>query len=157
MLEELGIGNTALIVAIIAAIVAGIFVYLTMKVRIREIYLNHQEDMATLRKKKETGLKAQLKGDLAELCIPWMSESGCSGTELRHFGKPIDWIGFRGLDDPDKDVSIRFIEVKTGKAKTLTKNERRIKQAVERKDVDWVTVHINREDVEKYLARVGIQ
>ena len=96
----------------------------------------HQTEMFNLRKKKQDGLKSQLKGDLSELVIPWLSASGCSGSELRHFGKPIDWIGFKGLDDPTAQIEIKIIEVKTGKTKNLTKNEKRIKNAVERKDIE---------------------
>ena len=63
-----------------------------------------------LRKRKNLGLKSQLKGDLAELIIPWLNESGCTGSELKHFGKPIDWIGFKGLDDPTAKIGIKIID-----------------------------------------------
>ena len=117
----------------------------------------HQTEMFTLRKKKQDGLKSQLKGDLSELVIPWLSASGCSGSELRHFGKPIDWIGFKGLDDPTAQIEIKIIEVKTGKTKNLTKNEKRIKNAVERKDIEWITIHIKQKEVEERLRNIGVE
>jgi predicted Holliday junction resolvase-like endonuclease len=117
----------------------------------------HQTNMNTLRKKKQDGLKSQLKGDLTELVIPWLSKTGCSGTELRHFGKPIDWIGFKGLNDPTAKIGIKVIEVKTGKTKNLTMNERRIKDAVERKDIEWMTIHIKQKDVEEHLRNIGAE
>ena len=117
----------------------------------------HQTEMFNLRKKKQDGLKSQLKGDLSELVIPWLSASGCSGSELRHFGKPIDWIGFKGLDDPNAEIGIKIIEVKTGKTKNLTKNEKRIKQAVERKDIEWITIHIKQTEVEERLRNIGVE
>ena len=117
----------------------------------------HQTEMFTLRKKKQDGLKSQLKGDLSELVIPWLSASGCSGSELRHFGKPIDWIGFKGLDDPTAQIEIKIIEVKTGKTKILTKNEKRIKNAVERKDIEWITIHIKQNEVEERLRNIGVE
>ena len=117
----------------------------------------HRNEMAILRKKKQVGLKSQLKGDLAELVIPWLSASGCSGTELRHFGKPIDWIGFKGLDDPNAQIEIKVIEVKTGTTKNLSKNEKRIKKAVERKDIEWMTIHIKQKEVEKHLQNIGVE
>ena len=117
----------------------------------------HHTEMAILRKKKQVGLKSQLKGDLAELVIPWLSVSGCSGTELRHFGKPIDWIGFKGLNDPNAQIEIKVIEVKTGKTKNLSKNEKRIKEAVERKDIEWMTIHIKQEEVEEHLQNIGVE
>ena len=117
----------------------------------------HQTEMFNLRKKKQDGLKSQLKGDLSELVIPWLSASGCSGSELRHFGKPIDWIGFKGLDDPTAQIKIKIIEVKTGKTKNLTKNEKRIKNAVERKDIEWITIHIKQKEVEERLRNIGVE
>ena len=117
----------------------------------------HQTEMFTLRKKKQDGLKSQLKGDLSELVIPWLSASGCSGSELRHFGKPIDWIGFKGLDNPAAQIEIKIIEVKTGKTKNLTKNEKRIKNAVERKDIEWITIHIKQKEVEERLRNIGVE
>ena len=117
----------------------------------------HQTEMFTLRKKKQDGLKSQLKGDLSELVIHWLSASGCSGSELRHFGKPIDWIGFKGLDDPTAQIEIKIIEVKTGKTKNLTKNEKRIKNAVERKDIEWITIHIKQNEVEERLRNIGVE
>jgi|TARA_B100000959_G_C14760057_1_gene532927 predicted Holliday junction resolvase-like endonuclease len=117
----------------------------------------HQTEMFNLRKKKQDGLKSQLKGDLSELVIPWLSASGCSGSELRHFGKPIDWIGFKGLDDPTAQIEIKIIEVKTGKTKNLTKNEKRIKNAVERKDIEWITIHIKQKEVEERLRNIGVE
>ena len=113
--------------------------------------------MELLRKRKNLGLKSQLKGDLAELIIPWLNESGCTGSELKHFGKPIDWIGFKGLDDPTANIGIKIIEVKTGKTKNLSQNERRIKDAVERKDIEWMTIHIKQKDVEKHLDNIGLK
>jgi predicted Holliday junction resolvase-like endonuclease len=117
----------------------------------------HQTEMFNLRKKKQDGLKSQLKGDLSELVIPWLSASGCSGSELRHFGKPIDWIGFKGLDDPTAQIEIKIIEVKTGKTKNLTINEKRIKNAVERKDIEWITIHIKQKEVEERLRNIGVE
>ena len=108
MLENLGIESIAAL--IIAVLILGIIIIkLKMENRIQELELRHQTEMIALRKKKQTGLKAQLKGDLAELVIPWLAESGCSGTELKHFGKPIDWIGFKGLDDPTTEIGIKVI------------------------------------------------
>ena len=76
---------------------------------------------------------------------------------MRHFGKPIDWIGFKGLDDPTAQIEIKIIEVKTGKTKNLTKNEKRIKNAVERKDIEWITIHIKQKEVEERLRNIGVE
>tara|TARA_B100001250_G_scaffold31241_1_gene25602 strand:+ start:210 stop:650 length:441 start_codon:yes stop_codon:yes gene_type:complete len=142
-------GNSVIIIFLINIIIF-IIIYIKQSKK-------HQTEMFDLRKKKQDGLKSQLKGDLSELVIPWLSASGCSGSELRHFGKPIDWIGFKGLDDPKAQIEIKIIEVKTGKTKNLTKNEKRIKNAVERKDIEWITIHIKQKEVEERLRNIGVE
>jgi len=128
----------------------------------------HQTEMFNLRKKKQDGLKSQLKGDLSELVIPWLSASGCSGSELRHFGKPIDWIGFKGLDNENEKVSIQFIEVKSGPEPKYLKKERngksplkgnelRIQEAINRKDVNHQIIYLNSKQIETHLQNIGVE
>ena len=138
------------LIILLSCIIFFVFIYLKQTI-------NHNVQIELLRKRKNLGLKSQLKGDLAELIIPWLNESGCTGSELKHFGKPIDWIGFKGLDDPTAKIGIKIIEVKTGKTKNLSQNERRIKDAVERKDIEWMTIHIKQKDVEKHLDNIGLE
>ena len=63
-----------------------------------------------------------------------------SVKELNFLGNPIDFIGFKGIDT-DEDVEIQFIEVKTGKS-SLSSKQRRIRDAIKAKKVDWVEVRI---------------
>ena len=51
----------------------------------------------------------------------------------------IDYIGFNGLDF-DGEINIKFIEI-AGKS-GLTPNEKRIKEAVEAKRIEWQTIEI---------------
>jgi len=148
MLEN--INSELWLIILLSCIIIFVFIYLKQTIK-------HNTQMELLRKRKNLGLKSQLKGDLAELIIPWLNESGCTGSELKHFGKPIDWIGFKGLDDPTANIGIKIIEVKTGKTKNLSQNERRIKDAVERKDIEWMTIHIKQKDVEKHLDNIGLK
>jgi len=148
MLEN--INSELWLIILLSCIIIFVFIYLKQTIK-------HNAQMELLRKRKNLGLKSQLKGDLAELIIPWLNESGCTGSELKHFGKPIDWIGFKGLDDPTANIGIKIIEVKTGKTKNLSQNERRIKDAVERKDIEWMTIHIKQKDVEKHLDNIGLK
>ena len=138
------------LIILLSCIIFFAFIYLKQTI-------NHNAQIELLRKRKNLGLKSQLKGDLAELIIPWLNESGCTGSELKHFGKPIDWIGFKGLDDPTAKIGIKIIEVKTGQTKNLSHNEKRIKDAVERKDIEWMTIHIKQKNVEKHLDNIGLE
>ena len=63
-----------------------------------------------------------------------------SVKELNFLGNPIDFIGFKGIDT-DEDVEIKFIEVKTGKS-SLSSKQRRIRDAIKAKKVDWVEVRM---------------
>ena len=84
--------------------------------------------------------RAIVKGDISETIAPWALEGVNSVKELRFLGNPIDFIGFNGLD-VEGEINIKFIEIKTGKSR-LTKNEKRIKEAVEAKRVEWQTIEI---------------
>jgi len=84
--------------------------------------------------------RAVLKGGISEIIAPWALEGVNSVKELRFLGSPIDFIGFNGLDI-DGEINIKFIEIKTGKSR-LTRDEKRIKEAVEAKRVAWQTIEI---------------
>ena len=49
---------------------------------------------------------------------------------------------FEGKDDPKTDIQIKFIEVKSGKS-SLSHDQKRIKEAVNKKNVEWLTIRIN--------------
>ena len=106
---------------------------------------NHQEQLKeAVEKAREDSKKrhrATLKGDISEIIAPWALEGVNSVKELRFLGSPIDFIGFNGLDI-DGEINIKFIEIKTGKSRRLTPNEKRIKEAVEAKRVAWQTIEI---------------
>ena len=70
-----------------------------------------------------------------------------SVKELNFLGNPIDFIGFKGLDG-EGEVEIKFIEVKSGKSQ-LNKNQRRVRDAVKEKRVEWVEVRIKEIEVEE--------
>ena len=185
MLESID-SNTWLIIVLIIAIIfltiiiLGFILYQKAKGKIVEMELEHQQkenewtqkhadEMDKLRKRKDTGLKSQLKGSVSEMLIPWMTrETGCTSTELRHYGDPIDWVGFKGMDKPDEKISIQFIEVKSGpkpaylqkkdnKKSPLKDNELRVQEAVDRKDVHHQLIYINSKEVEEHLAKIGLE
>ena len=106
---------------------------------------NHSAELRELEKvTRKDSTKRQrsiLKGQISETLAPWTIDAVNSVKELSFLGNPIDFIGFKGLDT-EEDIEIKFIEIKTGKSR-LTKSEKRIKEAVEAKRVEWKTIKIN--------------
>ena len=157
--------NAWIIIFLTSIIIFG-FIHLR---KIQQLEREHQTKMIALRNKKQTGLKSQLKGDISEMLIPWMTKkTGCTVTELKHHGKPIDWVGFKGLDNENEKVSIQFIEVKSGpKPKYLKKegneksplkgNELRIQEAINRKDVNHQIIYLNSKQIETHLQNIGVE
>ena len=105
----------------------------------------HSEELRKLeietRKDSTKRQRSILKGQISETLAPWTIDAVNSVKELSFLGNPIDFIGFKGLDT-EEDIEIKFIEIKTGKSR-LTKSEKRIKEAVEAKRVEWKTIKIN--------------
>jgi predicted Holliday junction resolvase-like endonuclease len=76
---------------------------------------------------------------------------GIDPKDFRYIGTPIDFIAFKGLseDNPEK---IYFIEIKSGETKTLSEKQKKIKEIVEAKNVEWLTIHLPSE-IEKLRSQ----
>ena len=110
-----------------------------------------QKDNDILEARKDSNKKqrATIKGQITETIAPWSMTVVNSVSELNFLGNPIDFIGFKGLDG-DGDIDIKFIEVKSGKSK-LNTNQRRIRDAVKEKRIDWVEVRISEIQIEEKI------
>lgn len=108
-----------------------------------------QKDNDILEARKDSNKKqrATIKGQISETIAPWSMTVVDSVSELNFLGNPIDFVGFKGLDGKG-DVSIKFIEVKSGKSK-LNSNQRRVRDAVIAKRIEWVEVRINELQIEE--------
>jgi predicted Holliday junction resolvase-like endonuclease len=102
------------------------------------------------RKDSNKRQRATVKGQITELLAPWSLTTVNSVSELSFLGNPIDFIGFKGLDS-DEDVEIKLIEVKSGRSK-LNNNQRRIRDAVEAKRIEWVEVRIQEIPVDERVV-----
>lgn len=114
---------------------------------IRQLVAAHQEAM---QRQKITQRSVHV-GAAAETFATWLPNFPVLPTEARHIsgGSPIDYIGFRGLEDEDGEITIVFIEVKSGKTwrgKQLTPRERRVQEAVQQARVEWVVYYPPRAD-----------
>jgi predicted Holliday junction resolvase-like endonuclease len=63
--------------------------------------------------------------------------------DARFIGSPIDLIVFDGLTEIKEEITIYFIEVKTGKS-TLSEAQRKIWQAIVNKRIDWRQITVPR-------------
>ena len=129
---------------VVIAISCTIILYLLWKI----IQLKIAQRIAITDARKDTGNRQRniIKGQISEVLAPWSIESVNSVKELNFLGSPIDFVGFKGLDG-EGDIDIKFIEVKSGKSR-LNKNQRRIRDAVAAKRIEWVEVRVKDTEIE---------
>ena len=107
---------------------------------------NQREKVELARKDTSERQRTVIKGQISEVLAPWSIESVNSVKELSFLGSPIDFVGFKGLDG-EGEIDIKFIEVKSGKSR-LNKNQRRIRDAVAAKRVEWVEVRVKETEIQ---------
>lgn len=115
----------------------------------REFKFQRDNDIKEARKDSIKKQRATIKGQISETLAPWSMTVVDSVSELNFLGNPIDFIGFKGLDGKG-DVDIKFIEVKSGKSK-LNQNQKRVKDAVVAKRIEWVETRISEIPIEEKL------
>ena len=108
---------------------------------INRLKLEHEGQIRAARKDSTDRQRSTIKGQISETLAPWSMDAVNSVKELNFIGNPIDFVGFKGLDG-EGEVEIKFIEVKSGKSK-LNKNQRRVRDAVNDKRIEWVEVRID--------------
>ena len=108
--------------------------------------LGHKAAIKDARKDTAARQRSTIKGDISEIIAPWSMNTVDSVKELNFLGSPIDFVGFKGLDG-EGDIDIKFIEVKSGKSR-LNKNQRRIRDAVAAKRIEWVEVRVRDAEIE---------
>lgn len=84
--------------------------------------------------------RAVLNGQLSEQFAAFFPDFPADPTEIRFVGKPVDFVAFPGLSTGAVD-EVLFVEVKTGKS-TLSKVERTLRDAVEKKNVRYAEYRI---------------
>lgn len=124
---------------VLIIILSIINLYLIWKLII--LKLSHNAEIKKARNETAKRQRATIKGDISEIIAPWTMDCVNSVKELRFLGSPIDFVGFRGLDG-DGDIDIKLVEIKSGKSR-LSKNQRRIRDAVESNRIEWVEVRVS--------------
>ena len=122
---------------------------LILLLKLREQAKEHKREVLEAgekaRKDSKTRQRSIIKGDQLATLAPLFMGSVNSISEVRYLGGVVDFIGFKGLDKED-EIDIKFIEVKSGKSR-LTKDQKRVKEAVDAKRVKWVEVRANLKDM----------
>lgn len=95
--------------------------------------------------RSKTTQRAVHVGSAAELFAPFLPNFPVLPTEARHYGSPFDYIGLKGLEQEGAPITIYFIEVKNSKMLMLSERERRIRDAVQAKRVEWVLYDARKE------------
>lgn len=89
--------------------------------------------------------RAVLKGQVGEQFAPMLGGFPYHPSDARFVGSPIDYVVFDGYtavkDGDGGDLRVVLLDVKTGGAR-LSREQRRIRRAVERGDVEWRTVEL---------------
>ena len=139
--------------SILILVVAVVIIFFLLRELIRKVSeinrlkLEHEGQIKAARKDSNDRQRSTIKGQISETLAPWSMGAVNSVKELNFLGNPIDFIGFKGLDSED-EVEIKFIEVKSGKSK-LNKNQRRVRDAVKAKRIEWVEVRISEIQIEE--------
>ena len=129
---------------VVIAISCAMILYLLWKTI--QLKLTHKTAINEARKDTGNRQRSIIKGQISEVLAPWSIESVNSVKELNFLGSPIDFVGFKGLDG-EGEINIKFIEVKSGKSR-LNKNQRRIRDAVAAKRIEWVEVRVKDTEIE---------
>jgi predicted Holliday junction resolvase-like endonuclease len=143
-----------LIIPVILALILGFalgFYYVRARIPVieersrAELETWKLEAAGEIRKDSVNRSRSTLKGRIAEQMAPVLPDFCFNPADARFIGSPVDYIIFDGLtrvaDDKHDEIQIVFMDVKKGSG-SLTRTQRLIKEAVERKSVAWKTMRI---------------
>ncbi len=108
---------------------------------IEELKRLFKESEKVIKTKSVSGSRRSLVGKFIERFIPFLKQMPFEPSDMHFIGSPIDYIVFEGLHE-DNVQKITFVEVKTGSSK-LTKREKSLKEAVEKKKISWKEIDID--------------
>ncbi|MBU0907176.1 MAG: hypothetical protein KKD18_01395 [Nanoarchaeota archaeon] len=108
---------------------------------IEELKRLFKDSEKVIRLKSVSSSRRSLVGKFIERFVPFLSKVPYEPSDMHFIGSPIDYIVFEGLHE-DNVQRVVFVEVKTGESK-LTKREKSLKEAVERKKVSWKEINVD--------------
>ena len=88
--------------------------------------------------------RAVLGGQISEQIAPFLPGFPFDPGDCRFIGKPVDFIVFKGMNE--KEITeVIFLEVKSGTARALSPQERKLRDAVQAGRVRWEQYDISYE------------
>lgn len=112
----------------------GISIVLVFIIFFQHLYFSKK--LSKIRKDAVKRSRSVINGQMIEQVAPFLPDFPCNPSDARFVGKPVDFIGFKGLSDEEIE-EIQFIEVKTGQS-TLSEREKQIKKAVKEGRVKYI-------------------
>ena len=149
MFENYAVQSLVLNLLFVILIIYLIRKFIGSRNEINQLMSQRDNDIIEARKDSTKRQRSTIKGQISETIAPWSMTVVDSVSELNFLGNPIDFLGFKGLDGKG-EVEIKFIEVKSGKSK-LNSNQRRVRDAVKAKRIEWVEVRITEIQVEEKI------
>ena len=138
-------GTTLLIaITLVIAVFLVLLAYLIIRWRFENRFRKWQESELQLWQVEKERVqreaiaqsRAVLGGKFTEQLAPYLPEFKYDPTEARFIGSPIDLIVFPGLASGDPQ-EIVIMEIKSGKSRQLTPQQRKIRQLIEDGMVRW--------------------
>ena len=136
------------IALIIGVIVGALLTYVCLRERMAvELHRWKAEFEERIRRDVLERSRAVLKGRIGEQLTPLLPMFKHEPADARFIGSPVDYVIFDGHSEGEPRRVI-FVDVKTGKSAALSPIQRKLKQVIERKRVQWETIHIGALDGE---------
>ncbi|MDR1909593.1 MAG: hypothetical protein LBQ35_06740, partial [Spirochaetaceae bacterium] len=85
--------------------------------------------------------RSVLGGLVSEQIAPLLPHFPFDPGDCRFIGKPVDFLVFRGMNQ-QRISEVIFLEVKSGAVKTLSAQEKLLRDAVQSGRVRWVEFHV---------------
>ena len=147
-----------MVTALLLISIVVLFLYILYLKKMRNLMIKEMEISAEkkfmelkekLRKEILDKSRAGIKGRIGEQIVPFIKQFKYNPSDARFIGSPIDYVIFNGyteLKDNKKgnSITVVFVEVKTGQKASLTYLQRKIKRAIEEKNVKWETIHLRK-------------
>lgn len=138
---------------VVAVLLVAYVLYLKKEkgVLLREIDFRAEKRFAEMkeafRKDVLDSSRATLKGKISEQIVPFLEQFKYNPCDARFIGSPIDYVIFDGYTDVkdgqvERPITVVLADVKSGKSASLTYGQKRIKEAIESKRVQWETISL---------------
>ena len=136
-----GIPGELIVLLILFLLTAVLFLVLGQRIGLARG--KKQEEALWMTEKLEKIVKERLKtsravmgGQISEQIAPFLPGFPFDPADCRFMGKPVDFIVFRGMQE--KEITeVIFLEVKSGTARALSPQERKLRDAVKAGRVRW--------------------